>query len=120
METSVNIVGLYKKSWENHDENLLRFIFHPEAVYYEKPFVKKPFQGIEEIIEYWKNNSEVQRNVKFTILREIHCNNEIIAEWRCEFDRIDLGKHLVTQGVFWANLKDNKINHFVEYFLQKE
>lgn len=115
----MDIVYLYKKAWEKHDENIIRSIFHPDAEYYEKPF-KKPLKGIEEIIKYWKFNSKTQQNVKFTILREICCSNQIIAEWQCDFDRIDLGKHLTLQGIFLADLKDEKINRFTEYFLKKE
>jgi len=109
---------MYKKAWENHDENLLKLIFHPNALYYEKPF-HDPLRGIEEILEYWRYNAKVQRNVKFNVLREIQNKNQIIAEWLCEFDRIDSRKHLVLQGVLWADLKKSKIECLTEYFLQK-
>lgn len=119
MEGNADILSLYKKSWEEHNENLLRLIFHPDAEYYDKPF-KRPLQGIEEIVQYWRRNREVQRNTRFAVLREVRGDNQVIAEWRCEFDRIDLGEHVVVQGVLWASLKDNKISRLVEYFMKQE
>lgn len=119
MQANADILSLYKKSWEEHDENILRLIFHPDAEYCEKPF-ERPIQGIEEIVQYWRQNREVQQNTRFAVLREVWGDNYVIAEWRCEFDRIDLGKHVVLQGILWASLKDNKISRFVEYFMKQE
>jgi len=115
----IDLAGLYGLAWEKHDETLLRTIFHPQAEYFEKPFARS-LKGIEEIVKYWRRNSAQQRNVKFTVLRRIDLKMATIVEWHCEFDRVDLGKHLVLQGVFWADVENDRIKRFVEYFARQD
>lgn len=77
-EASADILSLYKKSWEEHDESILRLIFHPDAEYCEKPF-ERPIQCIEGIVQYWQQNREVQRSTRFVVLREVRGDNHVIA-----------------------------------------
>ena len=114
-EFYTDIVLLYKRSWEDHDLNLLDDLFTDDATYIINP-KRAPLKGIKSIREYWHYNSLKQETVSFypqyisLDFDTIHCN------WISIFYRKDLGKWMLLNGTFDARLKANKIIYFEEQF----
>lgn len=52
----------YFIAWKNYDIDLLKSIFTQSAKYIIRR--KKVYNGIEEIIKYWKRNKERQKNIE--------------------------------------------------------
>lgn len=52
----------YFIAWKNYDIDLLMSIFTQSAKYIIRR--KKVYNGIEEIIKYWKRNKERQKNIE--------------------------------------------------------
>ncbi|WP_251500129.1 hypothetical protein [Otoolea muris] len=52
----------YFIAWKNYDIELLKSIFSQSAKYIIRR--KKVYNGIEEIVKYWKKNKERQKNIQ--------------------------------------------------------
>ena len=52
----------YFIAWKNYDIELLKSIFSESAKYIIRR--KKVYNGIEEIVKYWKKNKERQKNIQ--------------------------------------------------------
>ena len=57
----MDIITTYFSSWENQNMNIIN-IFDINAQYKVKPFDEEIYIGIDEIINYWKNNPMKQLN----------------------------------------------------------
>ncbi|MHC4474764.1 MAG: nuclear transport factor 2 family protein [Planctomycetota bacterium] len=118
LRPSMRIVQLYKRAWEEHDTALLRRLFTPDATYREKSRAR-PFQGIEEICDYWKENSQRQRNVVFLPRFVVSDHDCIRAMWKSSFFRVDLGRWLLLSGQFEAKIRRGRIADFRERFQKR-
>jgi hypothetical protein len=58
-------LGAYGKAWETNDPAAAKRLFGERATYREVPF-DDPMIGREAIERYWKENTDIQKDVKFT------------------------------------------------------
>lgn len=109
------IVLMYKKSWENHNLDLLNDLFTDDATYVISES-KAPLIGINSIKKYWHDNSLEQDSVTFFPQYISHDINIIHCNWISIFYRKDKKKWMLLKGNFDAHLKINKISYFKEEF----
>jgi len=108
------IVNLYKIVWEKHDIISLPKLFHENIYYNDRN--KNIFNGLNEVEQYWKENSKKQKDVKFNPLTVLNKNNEIVIQWEASFYHVMKNKNKVLNGIMWLKLQDNKIIELLEYF----
>jgi len=112
------IVNLYKKAWEEHDTPILGKIFSKNAIYIEKKNISE-YYGINEIYNYWDNNSKLQSQIRFSPIYIDMKINLLKLLWRCIFYRRDLKHWLELNGNINAIIHKNKIEYFIENFKKK-
>ncbi len=115
---SAHAVMLYKHAWEKHDTRLLSKLFTNDAIYYEKPG-SPPFNGIDQICSYWRENKSKQESVHFTPKFVDYRGNSMRVFWECSFYRIDLKQWMLLSGLFDAKFRRGRICHFKEIFNKK-
>ena len=79
----------YFIAWKNYDIQMLRAIFSQSAKYIIRR--KKTYNGIEEIVEYWKKNAKRQKSI------QLHWKI-ITSSYRCE---------VVQFGAYFWDLETN-------------
>ncbi len=112
------LVNNYKEAWEKHDTRILPQVFSDDATYQEKPHLE-PLNGLNRIVDYWKENSIKQSEVNFFPKYIIERENQIDVHWDSHFYRNDLNKWILLQGYFSALIKNSKIYRFTECFTKK-
>ena len=115
----INIMSIYKYSWEKKDTSKIPAIFHETATYQEK-VLGLPMQGLSEIMQYWDEKVvQGQNNINFG-LDEIYIDgNTAIVEWDVKFDDLirKVRKHLKEIAVL--KISEGKILSFHEYWDSK-
>lgn len=111
------IVQKYKDAWEKHDLNILKELFHDDVFYQEH--CNSIRQGIDSLLDYWRENSIKQKTVKFTPIKVIEQNNDIIIYWTASFFQTYKNVNEFLEGIMWITLKDGKIINLIEFFEHK-
>ena len=113
-------LNLYGKAWVNKDHSLIAELFDDRASYQEKPF-EKPYQGISEISEYWRQISQIQSEIKFDYEIITSDENYGVAHWHASFIRKNDDKKIELDGIFLVHLNsDNKCFRFMEWWQSKK
>lgn len=112
-----NLVDKYIEAWIKHDIKILSSIFHKDILYDDRGI--NSYAGIEELLDYWIENSKKQRDVTFKSIEIINCKNKIILHWEASFFHLVKKKKKFLKGIIIMTVLDNKIIHFVEYFERK-
>jgi len=115
---AARLVSKYKQAWENHDLRIIEELFSNNAVYKEK-YNQEPYEGLENICKYWKENAIKQSKVKFEPLFFDKNKESLEVIWRCLFYRNDLAHWMNLQGIFKAKIDNGRIYYFCEKFNKK-
>ena len=89
----------YGEAWESGSIDAIPGLFSEEAKYFETPF-EKPFEGIEQLMQYWAEGARDSQ-------RDVHFNFDIIetkenigmARWQATFTRVPSGKKVELDGI---------------------
>ena len=109
-----SLLSNYGLAWMGHDIELLREIFHRNAVYHING--KAKLKGITALERYWRENELEQENVRFTIERFVETDSIIVATWNAHFIRRDKKCRYSLSGMLWLQVHKHKILSLAEYF----
>jgi hypothetical protein len=101
-------------AWEHYDTDLLRRIFAKDATYEINGVVR--FRGIEEIQDYWLENSAEQEKLSWSVIHFSESPKFIVASWRARFRRRDKRVWYSLAGLIWLEIRGGKIRHLRENF----
>jgi SAM-dependent methyltransferase len=113
-----NLIRDYFECWISHNTEQLRELFERDCLYVINN--TRILHGIESIVEYWKHNSERQRNVRYSYEITSQTLDTICFQWIASFDRIDTGDHRQLHGMMLLKLKNGKISYLAEAFSQSK
>lgn len=118
-EEVLEVIGVYQKSWESQDPDLILTIFTSDAKYHERTF-EKAHLGHDEIREYWVSKVvNSQSDIKFKLLNLYLEGETAIAEWEATFNHLEKGKNYIMREVAILDFEGNKIKHLREYWQAK-
>lgn len=102
----------YKNAWESRDPEAAVAIFTEDATYQEDPF-DEPMRGAEEILAYWKENTDVQEDVEFSFEIIAANGDTAVNHWHVIFNStarsgsdVNLGGAVEIDGIFKFRLND--------------
>lgn len=113
----------YKNAWESRDPEAAVALFTEDATYHEQPF-DEPMRGSEQILAYWKANTDVQENVNFSFQIIATNDDTAVNHWHVTFDSTDqsgsevnLGGSVEIDGIFKFRLNsDGLCTQFQEWW----
>lgn len=118
-ETVLNVIKIYKESWENQDSVKILSIFTNDARYHER-VLKKPYNGHAEIKKYWETKVvEEQSNIKFELLNLYIDGSTVIAEWDAKFNNLKKGTRVHMIEVAILEFAGDKIQSLREYWVSE-
>jgi hypothetical protein len=112
-----DIVDRYKRAWEEHDVGVLRSLFHDEVYYQER--CDSVFNGIDELVAYWVENSRKQESVLFSPIKVMEDSSDIVIWWTASFYELKKQVNTTLEGIMWLSMESGKIKRLVEYFEHK-
>lgn len=112
-----DIVNRYKRAWEEHNLGVLRSLFHDDVYYQEH--CDSVFNGIDELVAYWVENSRKQKNVLFTPIKVVKDSSDIVILWTASFYEMKKQANITLEGIMWMSIEGGKIKRLVEYFEHK-
>ena len=92
----------------------MRGLFHHDARY--EIIDGSTFIGIDEIVQYWLENRNVQRGVATTLISHAGYVSGAVAHWKADFFRTDLASGYRVEGLLWITVKEGKIDRLVECY----
>jgi hypothetical protein len=109
----------YGQAWENQDPQAAANIFAANATYQETPFDEQ-IRGREAILQYWLEETYVQKQVKFSYEILAVGENRGIARWQASFARIPSKTQVKFDGIFVVYLNANNLCTVFEEWWNKE
>lgn len=106
---------MYKYAWEKHNLNVLDSIFTLDIVYQEKP--ENILNGLEEVKNYWLENSIKQKDVLFNVKEYAIIGDEMMIDWSASFYHLIKRKNVNLKGIMCWTLVNGKINTLKESFI---
>lgn len=89
----------YEEAWEKLDADKAAALFTEDATYQDNPYAD-PYQGRQDIHDYWTTVTSDQQDVDFTYEVLSVSGNTAIAHWHSEFKQISSGSGIVLDGIF--------------------
>jgi ketosteroid isomerase-like protein len=112
----LEIIEIYKESWEQQDPQKILTIFSEDAIYHER-VLEEPMRGHKGIAQYWQTKVvEGQREIKFKLLNLYIDNPTGIAEWEVFFIDTQQGVSRHMKEVAILDIEDGKIRSLREYW----
>ncbi|MBI4026222.1 MAG: nuclear transport factor 2 family protein [Verrucomicrobia bacterium] len=112
-------VQKYQEAWEQRNPTLLAALFAPDAIYQYRPW--KAARGLREIERYWEDKVVPQANVRFEVLRECVCGNELWLEWKAVVGLPGTEPSVSLVGVMILDLDSNLcIKKLTEYYFKTD
>lgn len=104
----------YKYAWENHCTKTVKKLFHEDIIYQEH--CDHIITGLSELIEYWEENSEKQRDVFFKYSNVIQEKDTLALHWTASFYDTKKEVNVNLEGLMWLVIKGSKIVKLIEFF----
>jgi hypothetical protein len=114
----MDLISIYFDAWKNKNLNIIN-IFSENAIYRVKPYNQEEYIGIQNIIEYWKNNPMQQDNPDPKIIECFSNNDNINTKIFCEFMNvfnITSSQKKKTHGMILFKIQNNKIYELSEFY----
>lgn len=111
-----DIVAKYFQAWRLQSLDLIDEIFSKDAVYDEKPGIEKTIRGIDGILNYWRLNPALQKNIHVYVRNVAYGDSTIVCAFEGNFDTPK--QHIIIRGAmnFFIDPFAEKINKLTEYF----
>lgn len=107
---------LYGKAWMQKNPDLINELFAEGAFYSEKPF-SPPFEGLKNIVNYWKGICQTQNDISFEYQIISVVGNTGIAHFTASFVRNPGNVIVKLDGVFKVEFNsENKCTGFSEWW----
>lgn len=112
----LDILSIYKESWEKQDSKKILTIFTKDAIYHER-VLKKPYIGHAQIEKYWRERiCKAQSDIKFKLLHLYLDDNTAIAEWDAIFNHLEKQERIHIIEVAILEFEGEKIKSLREYW----
>lgn len=111
-----DIVTKYFIGWRSQSLDVINDIFSKDAIYDEKPGIEKSIRGINGILDYWKMNPVLQKNIHVYVRNVAYGDSTIVCAFEGDFDTPK--QHIAIRGAmnFFIDPYSQKINKLTEYF----
>jgi ketosteroid isomerase-like protein len=105
----------YRRAWETRDADMAACLFTRDIHYQEKPF-DEAIVGRDAVRSYWKNATDQQEDIHFTVKDSITVGHELIAHWGCTYRHKPSGEKRQLAGILLANFYGEEVRTFREYW----
>jgi hypothetical protein len=115
LDTAASLLENYALAWRTHDEELVRRIFSNEAVYCVEG--KKEFNGIEEIVNYWRRNKGRQKSTNVHPIVKLESSENFVSGIFCsQFEDTEERENQTVYGRLRIDFFENKISRLEETY----
>jgi len=120
MDTLTQWLETYKRAWETRDPKLALTIFSKNATYQEHPFAAVN-RGHEQILRYWTENTEIQKDIRFQYEILSRDGRRSIVRWKAEYFRVTTKIYAQLDGIFLMTFNDDGLcSEFLEWWHRVE
>lgn len=105
----------YGRAWETRDPDRAAGLFTRDVHYYENPF-EEAIVGRDAIRAYWKNATDSQEDIHFTVKDSFTVGHELVAQWVCTYRHKTSGERRELAGILLADFYGEEVRTFREYW----